>query len=145
MCRVIFLPFPNTHNFQILTQREKKKRKSKINDLQVEWSWLQSHLTISDRFAGGKGHNQTHQSHMSHKGIFLLKLIQQSTSWKWLSNSLAYLLEVSGDGSAHAHMHTHTHTHKHTHSSLFLLLPQSVPKAIPDWISGINASEVSIQ
>ena len=145
LCRVIFLPFPNTHNFQILTQREKKKRKSKINDLQVEWSWLQTHLTISDRFAGGKGHNQTHQSHMWHKGIFLLKLIQQSTSWKWLSNSLAYLLEVSGDGSAHAHMHTHTHTHKHTHSSLFLLLPQSVPKAIPDWISGINASEVSIQ
>lgn len=53
--------------------------------------------------------------------------------------SLAYLLEVSGDGSAPARAHTHTH------SSLFLLLPQSVPKAIPDWISGINASEASIQ
>ena len=42
-------------------------------------------------------------------------------------------------------MVVHPRAHTHTHSSLFLLLPQSVPKAIPDWISGINASEVSIQ
>jgi len=73
------LPNPNSEG--------KKKRKSKINDLQVEWSWLQTHLTISDRFAGGKGHNQNHHSHMSHKGIFLPKLIQQSASWKWPSTA----------------------------------------------------------
>ena len=53
MCWVIFLPIPSTCNFQILTQRE-KERESKINGLQVEWSWLQTHLTISDRFAGAK-------------------------------------------------------------------------------------------
>ena len=113
LCWVIFLPTPSTCNFQILTQRE-KERESKINRLQVEWSWLQTHLTISDRFAGCKGHNQTHQSHMSHKGIFLLKLIQQNTSWRRPSNSLASLLEVSGDGSVHARARTHTHTHTHT-------------------------------